>query len=156
MRLSPQNVGVCVIFAVLSLVGVCGLFSSHLLKPLRIFNTAVTTEATLDDSYTERTSRRSGDKSYSVAYTFTVNGTEYRGSSGIGVEPTKTMPVFYVPSDPTINDLDLKGHATIDITIYGVMAATFLGTLAALAWHFGSPPTVAAPKVARANPHRRR
>jgi hypothetical protein len=140
MRLSSQNLVACVGFALMAAAGTFFAFPSKCLKPLTILTSSVTTEATLDDRYQERTSTRKGitTTAYNVNYTFTVDGKTYRGSSAIDNEPTKTMTVTYVSGQPSINGLDLKTHAWIDLAIFLVPLGVLLASVLALVVHFRS------------------
>lgn len=142
MRLSSQNLVATVGFGLMAAAATFFVFPSHCQKPFTILLTSVTTEATLDDRYQERTSRRSGitTTSYSVTYSFTADGKTYRGSGAIDQQPSKTMTVTYLPGSPQINGIELKTHAWIDLVFFIVPFVVLVASVLALISHVRSPP----------------
>ena len=142
MRLSSQNLVATVGFGLMAAAATYFTFPSHCQKPLAILLTSVTAEATLDDRYQERTSRRSGitTTAYNVSYSFTANGKTFRGSGAIDQQPSKTMTVTYLPGAPETNGLELKTHAWIDLVFFLVPFVVLVVSVLALVSHVRSPP----------------
>jgi ABC-type dipeptide/oligopeptide/nickel transport system permease component len=142
MRLSTQNLIAIIGFTIMAAIAVVAAFPSKFQLPLAILTGNATAVATLDDEYLQRTSKRTGT-TYNVHYAFTVNGTEYRGSSGIGEVPTKTMTVTYLVGSPTINGLELTTHAWIDLVIFCVPLGVLVACLGVIwrHWRGAAQPT---------------
>lgn len=150
MRLSSQNLVATVGFALMAAAACLFISSSHFIKPLNVLFFSVTTEATLDDQYQERTSRRKGitTTGYNVSYSFVANGKTYRGASAIDNPPSKIMTVAYLPDQPGINGLDLRTFAWINLVIFLVPLGVLLASILALVAHIRGAKEAAPQKTA--------
>lgn len=149
MRLSTQNFIAVIGFTIMASIAVVGLFPSKCQLPIAILTSNATAVATLDDEYMQYTGKRTGSVTYNVRYAFTVNGTEYRGSSATGEVPTKTMTVTYLVGRPAINGLELTAHAWIDLVIFCVPLGVLVTCLGALALHLNSAVQQTPPATSR-------
>jgi hypothetical protein len=137
-RLSGQNMFACFGFLIMAGIGMFLSYETKLLPPLNVLLTAKRATATLNNHYSERQSTRRGISmtSYTVTYKFAVEGKDYQGVCTMGDTPEKEMDVWYLPSNPGINGMEIRGHAWIDIAIFAVMAIAFFASAGALAFHF--------------------
>jgi hypothetical protein len=103
--------------------GVVAMYSSKCVYPLKILTGAQSTTAHLRNDYTEHRTSKGGIQitGFNVTYEFTVNGKKYNASSATGEQPREEMIVWYLPEEPMINGLELKGHAWIDLGIFAVV-----------------------------------
>ena len=117
-RFSGKFMMFAIIFTVSALAGVqllTNAFTAH------DFN--ATAPGTLDDNYTQVTTRSNGNVtgiSYDVTYAFTVNGQQYKGKGTMGTEPQDPdCTVYYMKDNPAENGLS-PGHVDKTLEDFGI------------------------------------